>query len=162
HGTTTLEAKTGFGLPEIAEIKALRVLAGLRSRLPLVVSTYLCASVSEEFEDRPLEYIEWVCSELLPGIKRRRLVEFADIRCEPGAFTAEQTCTYLTMAARLGFGLKIHAGPRPAMGAVALAVRMGITSIDHLSDITEADIDALAQSSTIATLLPGTIFSHRS
>jgi imidazolonepropionase len=158
HGTTALEAKSGFGLTESSEVKILRVHEALQKQPVPVVSTCLCARTAPGYEERPDEYLDWVCSKFLPMVKRRKLAEFADIRCEEGGYTAEQACYYLTLASRLGFGLKMNTGLHPGGGVIQLAVRLGATSVDHLIDATEQEIHALAQSSTIATLLPGTVF----
>ncbi|HYL35884.1 MAG TPA: imidazolonepropionase [Bryobacteraceae bacterium] len=158
HGTTALEAKSGFGLTEAGETKILRVHAALQRQPVPVISTFLCARVAPGYENQTEEYLEWVCARVLPSVKRRNLAEFADIRCEADAFDARQTCRYLAAARQLGFGLKIHAGPGSDAQALRLAVELGVTSIDHLIDAAEAEIALLARSHSIATLLPGAAF----
>ncbi len=155
HGTTTVEAKSGYGLDSAAELKTLRLL----SRLPGVVPTYLGAHIPPpEFARRPGAYIEWICQHMLPRIRREGLARFADVYCDAGAFTVKQARRYLEAARGLGFGLRIHAEQFSHTGAARLAAELGAASADHLEQATPEDIAALAASHTIATLLPGAVF----
>ena len=95
---------------------------------------------------------------MMPQIRRRKLARFVDVYCDEGAFTLDQSRRYLEHARRLGFGLKIHAEQFARTGAARLAVELGAASADHLEQAGEEDIRALAQSNTIATLLPGSVF----
>jgi imidazolonepropionase len=95
---------------------------------------------------------------LLPLVKRRKLAEFVDVRCESGGFTIPQARRYFHVARQLGFGLKMHAGGGSNAGAVRLSVELGAASVDHVTDVSEEDAVLLAQSNTVATLLPGSIF----
>jgi imidazolonepropionase len=158
HGTTTLESKSGFGLTEAGEIKILRVHRALQKQPISFVSTFLCSRPTPEYQERPDQYVEWVCSHMLPLVKRRALAEFADIRCEESAFRQEHALRYLNAARDLGFGLKMHTGQRSNIGAIRLAVDLGAASVDHAVDVSGEDAELLAQSSTIATLLPGENF----
>ncbi len=158
HGTTALEAKSGFGITDAGEIKILRVHSALQKQPVSIVSTFLCARAAPGFEDRTDEYLEWICGHVLPLVKRRKLAEFVDIRCEEGAFTVEQARRYLTAARRLGFLLKLHSGPRSNSGTVRMAAELGATSVDHVTDPTEEEIALLAASGSVATLLPGAVF----
>jgi imidazolonepropionase len=159
NGTTTVEAKTGYGLDESGELKTLRVLAALDKDPLDVVPTYLGAhAVPPEFEGRPDDYITWMCSEMMPLIQRRKLARFADVYCEPGGFTADQALRYLTAAREHGLIPKVHADQFEASGGTALAVKLHAISADHLEQIGQADAEMLAQSHTIATLLPGSVF----
>ncbi|MBZ5609617.1 MAG: imidazolonepropionase [Acidobacteriia bacterium] len=158
HGTTALEAKSGFGLTDAAEIKILRVHSALQKQPVAVVSTFLCARAATGYEGRADDYLEWICGHVLPLVKRRKLAEFVDIRCEQGAFTVAQARRYLTAARRLGFALKVHSGPRSNPGTIRLAVELGATSVDHVIDPTDEDIALLAGSQSVATLLPGAVF----
>jgi imidazolonepropionase len=147
HGTTTLEAKA-------TDIKFLKAL----DKQPIsVVSTFLCTPAMAEYRERPDQYLEWIGSHLLPLVKRRKLAEFADIRCEEGAFGHDHARRYLAAARGLGFGLKLHTGRR-SKGGIQLAVELGASSVDHAVDITLEDAALLAQSATVATLLPGETF----
>jgi len=158
HGTTTLEAKSGAGLTEANEFKILRVHAALRKQPWDIVSTFLNAHTFAEFHGRTQTYSEWVCSHLLPAVKRRESVDFVDIRCDESWFTLDQVQAYLAVGQSLGFGLKMHAGPRPPSWAIRTALQAGVTSVDYSGNITADDADLLAQSQTIATLLPGAAF----
>jgi imidazolonepropionase len=159
HGSTTLEAKTGYGLDHTGELKVLRVLAKLK-RSPLdVVPTYLGAyAVPPEYEGRAREYIDWIIAEMLPMIRRRKLARFVDVNCERDAFRLDDSRRCLEAARALGFALKIHAERLSHSGGARLAVELGAVSADHLEHASPDDIAILAQSSTIATLLPGAVF----
>jgi imidazolonepropionase len=161
HGTTTLEAKSGYGFDERSELKMLRVQAKL-DRAPLdIASTFLTPrSLPAAHAGDPAGYISWMCSELLPAIRRRTFARFAGFRCGEGVFDMEQSRRYLGAARGLGFQLKIHAGQDPASDAVRLAVEVGAASVDHLHDAGPADVDLLAHSNTMAVLLPGDAFQH--
>jgi imidazolonepropionase len=160
HGTTALEARSGFGLSEPGEMKALRVHAALQRRCaPMaVVSTMLCARGAPGFEDRPDEYLDWMRLHWLPTIKRRKLAAFAAIRCGEGGFGAEQAEGYLRAARDLKYGLRVDAGQGSASAAIGLAAELNVSSVDHAGDLSEQDLARLAQSSSISTLLPGAEF----
>jgi imidazolonepropionase len=158
HGTTTLESKSGFGLSEAGEIKILRVHQVLQKRPVSLVSTFLSTPSATEYQEGPDEYLDWVRSHMLPLVKRRKLAEFADIRCEEGAFKQDHARRYLIAARDLGFGLKMHTGQRSNAGVIRLAAEMGAESVDHAVDASQEDAMLLAQSNTIATLLPGENF----
>ena len=157
HGTTTIEAKSGFGVSETGELKILRTHMALNRRTSMLVSTFMGTRWAPAGSTTG-EYIEWMCSYLLPLVKRRRLAEFADICCDCGVFTAEQAHRYLSTAKQLGFIPKMHAGQKANIGAVVEAVRLGAATIDHVVFVSESDIELLAESNTIATLLPGPVF----
>jgi len=158
HGTTTIETKSGFGLTEAFEIKILRVHAELQKHPVTVVSTFLSDGLPLTGQAEPDRYVDWLCSHLLPLVKRRNLAEFADARCDAGGFTVEQARRYFNTARQLGFGVKMHAGSGSNAGAIRLAVELGAASVDHVLDVKEEDAMLLAQSDTIATLLPGSVF----
>jgi imidazolonepropionase len=158
HGTTTVETKSGFGLTEAYEMKILRVHAELQKQPVTVVSTFLSDRITPGHQSEPEPYLDWLCSHLLPLVKRRNLAEFVDVRCESGGFTIPQARRYLHVARQLGFGLKMHAGKGSNAGAVRLSVEQGAASVDHVTDVSEEDAVLLAQSNTVATLLPGSIF----
>jgi imidazolonepropionase len=158
HGTTTLEAKSGCGLTEAGEIKILRVHQALQKQPVSLVSTFLATPSAAEYQERPDQYLEWLCSHMVPLVKRRKLAEFADIRCEEGAFRQEHARRYMTAARDLGFGLKMHTGQRSNTDVIRLAVELGAASIDHAVDVSPEDAVLLAQSNTVATLLPGGTF----
>ena len=159
HGTTTLEAKSGYGLDDSGERKTLRAIRALDGKPLDLAPTYLGAHVvPPEWRGRDDAYIDWVCSYLMPKLRHRNLARFADVYCDQGAFTVAQARRYLEAARALGFGLKIHAGQFSSTGGVALAVELGAASADHLDYAGDDDIRALATSTTVATLLPGAVF----
>jgi imidazolonepropionase len=159
HGTTTIEAKSGYGLDETGERKTLRAVRALNGKPLDLVGTYLGAHVvPPEYAGRADDYIEWMCSYLMPKLRRRNLAHFADVYCEEGAFSVAQARRYLESARALGFQLKIHAGQFSYSDAAKLAVELHAASADHLEHSDESDIRALAGSQTIATLLPGSVF----
>jgi imidazolonepropionase len=159
HGTTTLEAKSGYGLDEAGEIKTLRVLVKLNGNPLEIVPTYLGAHVPPpEYRGDNDAYVDWMAAEVMPKIRQRKLARFVDVYCDSGAFTLDQSRRYLEHASRMGFGLKIHAEQFSRTGAARLAVEMEAASADHLEQAGEEDIRALAQSNTVATLLPGSVF----
>jgi imidazolonepropionase len=157
HGATTLESKSGIGLTEANEIKILRVHAALRKQSVPLTSTFLCADVSPGYPDSPDRFMDWVCSHMLPLIQRRKLAAFADIRCQEGAFTLEHARRFLVAARQLGFGLKLSTDGQSPPGAIAMAVELGAASVGNLH-ITPDEAAILAQSQTIAVLLPGPAF----
>jgi imidazolonepropionase len=153
HGTTTVEAKSGYGLDEAGELKMLRVAARLAA-----VPTFLGAHVvPPAYQGRAGEYIEHLCSRLMPRVKRLGLAEFADIYCDSGAFSLAHARRYLERARELEFGLKIHAEQFSRTGAARLAVELGAASADHLEQAGPEEVAALAGSGTVATLLPGSV-----
>jgi imidazolonepropionase len=163
HGTTTLESKSGIGLTEANEIKILRVHSALRKQSVPLTSTFLCAQpapnyVSPDYPNSPDQYLDWACAHMLPLIHRRKLAEFADIRCHQSAFTVEQASRFLVAARRLGFGLKLCMDGESPPGAIALAVELGAASVGNPLNVTPDEATLLAQSKTIAVLLPGPAF----
>jgi len=159
HGTTTLEAKSGYALDEAGEMKTLRLLAKLNGDPLDIVPTYLGAHIPPpEFSGKADAYIDWMAAEMLPKIRRRKLARFVDVYCDEGAFTLEQSRRHLANAWRLGFELKIHAEQFSRTGAARLAAEMFAASADHLEQASGDDIIALVDSRTIATLLPGSVF----
>jgi len=159
HGTTTVEAKSGYGLDETGEMKTLVVLAAIDGQPLEIVSTYLGAHViPPEHTQNPDGYIDWMGRKMMPRIRRQKLASFADVYCDQGAFTIEQTRRYLSAARKLRFNLKIHAEQFTHTGAARLAVELEAASADHLEQADREDAVALGASSTVATLLPGSVF----
>lgn len=160
HGTTTLEAKTGYGLNPPAELKMLRVLAALGGKGLSLVPTYLGAHFPPpDWEHSPEHYIESVASAMIPRIAARRLAQFADVVCGPHGFTPEQSRPYLQTARRAGLGLKIHSQQFAHDSSVELAVELEATTVDGLNFADESDAQKLARSRTVATLLPASVHS---
>jgi imidazolonepropionase len=161
HGTTTIEAKTGYGLSVEDEWKSLKALAIARTRQRLeIIPTFLGAhAVPEEHRDSRQEYVRLLTEEMIPRVAQENLAEFCDVFCDSGYFTIEESRAILCAAKDAGLGLRIHADELGHTGGAMLAAEMGAKSADHLEWIDEADIEALRKSGTVATLLPGTAFN---
>jgi imidazolonepropionase len=162
HGTTTVEIKSGYGLTIEDELKLLRVIARLREALPLrIVPTWLGAhEIPAESRATPgarAAYVKMLIEEMLPLVAGQRLASFADVFCEPGVYTVGETRAILTAAREAGLALKLHADELDTSHGAELAAEIGATSADHLAAISADGIRALAGSSTVATLLPGTM-----
>jgi imidazolonepropionase len=159
-GVTTTEIKSGYGLTPADERKCLEVVAELNAEDPWeLVPTFLGAhAVPPEYRGNRDGYLRLLTDIMLPEIARDRLADFCDVFCETGVFTVEESDRILRRALDLGFRLKLHADELTPLGGAELAVRLGAVSADHLLCVTDAGIDALARSDTIATLLPGTAF----
>ena len=162
HGTTTAEAKTGYGLATADELKMLRVIARLDADQPVdLVPTFLGAhAVPEEYAGRADEYLALVVEEMLPSVKALGApLPFVDIFCDDGAFTAEQLDRVLQAARAMGFPLKAHLDEFAALGGTPRAAALGATSVDHLLASGDADLAALRDHpATIPTLMPATPF----
>lgn len=159
HGATTVEAKSGLGQDEAGETRILRIINDLDSSPVAVVPTLYSPGASPaEFAGDPDAYLKWRTGTLLPLVARRRLAQFADVVCRRGGISLHEARVHLAAARRAGLKIKMHAGPDSVRGAVQLAVEMQAVSVDHLDGITPAEIEALAGSQTIGTLIPGLSF----
>ena len=164
HGTTSAEAKTGYGLDTATEIKQLDAIVALAMAQPVELTpTYLPAhAVPAEYRGDTEGYVRLVIDEMLPAgaawMHERGISLFCDVFCEDGAFDLEQTRRILTAAAALGYRLKVHADEFVGLGGTKLAVELGATSADHLVMTPKADIIALGRGDTLAVGLPGTPF----
>jgi imidazolonepropionase len=155
-GTTTLEAKSGYGLSAEDELKSLSVLAEARRLQPLeVVPTFLGAhAVPPEFAGRRQDYVALLCDELLPEIAARGLAEYCDAFAEAHTFDAADTRALFERARALGLGLRLHADQLSARGGAELAAELGAASADHLEFVDERGAEALARAHTAAVLCP--------
>jgi imidazolonepropionase len=154
-GITTIEIKSGYGL----EVEAERRLCGVAARLTDEVTFLGAHAVPAEYEGRADEYVELVCGEMLAACAPH--CRWIDVFCERGAFDADQSRAVLEAGREAGLGLRVHGnqlGPGPG---VRLAVEMDAASVDHCTYVDDADVEALAGSQTVATLLPATDFSTR-
>lgn len=164
HGTTSAEAKTGYGLDTATELKQLDAIMALSAGQPVELTpTFLPAhAVPEEFRGNTDGYVRYLIEDTLPAgaawMRARGISLFCDVFCEEGAFDLEQTRRILEAAAALGYRLKVHADEFVGLGGTKLAVELGAASADHLVRTPEADIVALGGGSTIAVGLPGTPF----
>jgi imidazolonepropionase len=163
YGTTTIEAKSGYGLDVASELKILRLHRELAVEQPLgIVSTFLGAHVvPTEYRGSPADvkrYIALLTEKLIPEVAQEKLAEFCDVFCDRGAFSREQSKQILEAGKRHGLAPKLHAEQLTRSGAAQLAVKLGAASCDHLEQVNSSDIAVLAKSQTVATLLPGCDF----
>jgi imidazolonepropionase len=161
HGTTTIEAKSGYGLTLDDEIKGLQILNALNSRNRLeIVPTFLGAhTIPEEHRDSREEYIRKLIQIMIPRIAQEGLAQYCDVFCEEGHFSVEEARIILNAAKAAGLGLRIHADVLKRNGGAKLASELGVRSADHLRWIRDYDIKALKEAGVVATLLPGTAFN---
>jgi imidazolonepropionase len=165
HGTTTVEAKSGYGLTEKDELAALRLLRSLASnaRLPRIVPTLLAAhEIPPEFQNDRGEWIRLITERIVPAAAREGLARYGDVFCEKGVFTVEESRRILEAARRAGLGLRVHADELALSGGARLAAELGAASADHLLFIEAGEIAALAAAGTVAVILPGTAWWMRS
>lgn len=167
YGTTTAEAKTGYGLETESELRMLRALLALKEEGPLDLAiTFLGAhAIPPEHQDDPQGYTDHLCEVMLPEVlhwwqenAKDQQLPFVDVFCETGAFDLDQSRQILYTAKRLGFPLKIHADEFDNLGGAALAAELEAVSADHLVATSPEDIKILAESDTVAVALPGTPF----
>jgi imidazolonepropionase len=167
HGTTTAEAKTGYGLQTATELRLLKALLALDDQTPVDLAfTFLGAhAIAPEFKDNPQGYTDLVCGTMLSILQQwwqanapGQALPFVDVFCENKAFDLAQSRQILTRARELGFPLKIHADEFDNLGGASLAVELGAASADHLVRTSDADIAALGKSDTVAVALPCTPF----
>jgi len=160
HGTTTVEAKSGYGLDAASELKTLRLLKILHQEQPLdVVPTFLGAHVvPPKYRRRPDAYVDALVKQWIPSVAIEGLAGFCDVFCDRGAFTVAQARRILTAGRACGLTPRIHAEQLAHTGAARLAVELNAASADHLEKIDRRDIRALAKSDVAATLLPGCCF----
>jgi imidazolonepropionase len=162
YGTTTLEIKSGYGLSVDDELKALRVIGRLADRQPIrIIATWMGAhEIPHEHRntaERRAAYIDMLVEDLLPRVVEQGIAHFADVFCEPGVFTIDETRRILEASRKRGLGLKLHADELKPSGGAELAAALSAASADHLAAISEKGVTALAKSDTVATLLPGTM-----
>jgi len=163
YGTTTVEAKSGYGLDVASELKILGLHKELAAEQPLdIVSTFLGAHVvPAEFRGKPNgaeKYIALLIEKMIPEVAEKKLAEFCDVFCDRGAFTRGQSKRILEAGKQHGLAPRLHAEQLTRTGAAQLAVEMGAASCDHLEQVNKSDIRALGKSKTVATLLPGCDF----
>ena len=162
-GVTSVEIKSGYGLSLESERKILRVIRRLGEELPVTVrSTCLAAhALPPEYKDRADDYIEHICNEMLPALAAEGLVDAVDAFCEYLAFSPEQVERVFKVAQQLGLPVKLHAEQLSSLHGSSLAARYQALSADHLEFMTEEDAIAMAESGTVAVLLPGAFYFLR-
>lgn len=163
EGVTTVEIKSGYGLDLETELRMLRVARRLGEKYPVtVMPTFLGAhAVPPEYEGHSDQYIDFVCNQVLPQIAEQKLAVAVDAFCETIGFTPEQTERVFKIAKDLGLAIKLHAEQLSDLKGAELAARYRALSADHLEYVSEAGVKAMAQSETVAVLLPGAYYFLR-
>jgi imidazolonepropionase len=163
EGVTSLEIKSGYGLDTANEIKMLEVAKQLGERLPVdLYPTFLGAhALPPEYNNHPQDYIKLVCEEMLPLVKSKQLAVAVDAFCENIGFDLEQTRQVFETAQKLGLPVKLHAEQLSDQKGTQLAAQFKALSVDHLEYVSEEGVKAIAQSGTVAVLLPGAFYFLR-
>lgn len=159
-GTTTIEAKTGYGLDTESELKSLRVLDNVHNNHQIdIFPTFLGAhSIPDEFNGDADAYVDLICNEMIPAVSKQGIAKFCDVFCEVGYFDLLQSSKILKTAMKYNLTPRIHSDEFSNIGGTKLASEVQAVSADHLMEISDNDIDLLTNSDTIAILLPGTTF----
>ena len=160
NGTTTAEVKSGYGLSTESELKTLRAIRRLNDLQPIeLVPTFLGAhEFPPEYRERREAYVDLLVEEMIPAVAESGLARFCDVFMEPGVFDRAQTERILRAGLDHGLRPKLHADELEGSGGAELAAELGAASADHLGDVSEEGIRALAAAGTVATLLPATLF----
>ncbi len=163
HGTTTIEAKSGYGLSVADELKLLRAIRRLDESTPLeYVPTFLGAhEIPDEYRTRRAEYLDLIINEMLPQVVAEGLAEYCDVFCEPSVVTVDETRRICLAAKKAGLGIRLHADQLTSSGGAQLAAELGAVSADHLEQINQAGIEALRSVAPHCTaiLLPASVFN---
>lgn len=159
-GTTTAEAKSGYGLSRADEMKQLRAIRRASAEHPVdLVPTLLAAhEVPPEYRQDRGRYVDLICEEIVPATAEEGLARFCDVFCEKGVFSAEESRRVLEAGTRHGLAPRLHADEFADSGGAELAASLGALSADHLMAVSDAGVEALAGSGVTAVLLPGTSF----
>jgi len=159
-GTTTIEAKTGYGLDTESELKSLRILDHVHNSHKIdIFPTFLGAhSIPDEFNGDANAYVDLLCNEMIPAVSEQGIAKFCDVFCEVGYFDLLQSSKVLKTAIKYKLTPRIHTDEFSNIGGLKLATEVNAISADHLMEISDEDIDLLSVSDTIAILLPGTTF----
>jgi imidazolonepropionase len=160
-GTTTIDAKSGYGLTLDDELKMLRVIRDLGKIQPLeLIPTFLGAhEIPPEYQGRKNEYVKLITEQMIPAVINDKLAEFCDIFCEKGVFEIEESRYILDFARKHGLKIKLHADEFAPLGGAELAAELGAISADHLMAVSDKGIRAMKEKGVIAVLLPGTTFT---
>ncbi|HLY39557.1 MAG TPA: imidazolonepropionase [Terracidiphilus sp.] len=160
-GTTTLEAKSGYGLDRATEMRMLRVIGRLDSEGPAkIVPTLLAAhTVPKEFAGRRDEYVRWIEDELIPEVSKERLARYCDAFCDEHAFTVQETRDVFCAAKRHGLRLRIHAEQFRTDSGAALAAELSAATADHLEMVTRKTLEQLKEAGVQPVVLPGSVFA---
>ncbi|GAA5443963.1 imidazolonepropionase [Microbulbifer sp. NBRC 101763] len=161
EGVTTVEIKSGYGLDLDTELKQLRTARRLAQHNPVnIVTSCLAAhALPPEYDGRPDEYIDLICEQILPAVAREQLADAVDMFCETIGFSVDQCQRVIDAAKKLDLPVKVHAEQLARTGATAMAAKAGALSVDHIEYISDADVLAMAESGTVAVLLPGAFYT---
>ncbi len=161
HGTTTVEAKSGYGLNLETEIKQLEIAKELNAKHPADLAfTFMGAhAIPPEYKENKEEFLRIICEEMIPKVAELKLADFCDIFCETGIFSPEETERILTTAKEHGFRVKLHADEIKPIGGSQLAGKIKAISAEHLIEAPDEGIESMAKGGTIAVLLPATSFN---
>ncbi len=159
-GVTRVEIKSGYGLNLDSELKMLKVARRLGETLPIKVSTCLLGAhaLPPEFAGRSDDYISWVCDQLIPAAVEHKLADAVDVFCEGIGFSTEQSERVYRAGQHFGLPIRAHVEQLSNIGGAALAARYQALSVDHIEYLDEAGVKAMAESGTVATLLPGAFY----
>ncbi|HED11212.1 MAG TPA: imidazolonepropionase [Caldithrix abyssi] len=160
YGTTTIEAKSGYGLSTEDELKSLEIISELNDEQNLeMVPTFLGAhEIPDEYQSRREDYIRLLCDEMIPRVAERKLARFCDVFCEKGVFTVDESRRILECGKQYGLIPKLHADELYPFGGAELSAEVKAISADHLLEISDEGIARMAENRVIAVLLPGTTF----
>lgn len=160
YGTTTIEAKSGYGLTLEDEIKSLEIISELNDEQPLeMIPTFLGAhSIPAEYKDNRQEFLRIVIEEMLPQVADRKLAKYCDIFCEKGVFTVEESRSVLQKAKELGLKIRIHSDEFEPIGGTELAGELKASSADHLTAVTESGMKSMLKGGVVPIVLPATTF----
>lgn len=160
YGTGAVEIKSGYGLNTDSELKMLRVIRRLKELSPVsIVSTFLGAhAIPPEYKSDPTEYVDIVINEMIPQVAAENLADYIDVFCDRGFFSVDDTDRILNAGMKYGLIPKIHANELDYSGGIQVGVKYGALSVDHLEYTGDAEIEALLNSDTMPTILPGAAF----
>jgi imidazolonepropionase len=160
QGTGAVEIKSGYGLNTEDEIKILRVIKRIKETTPLIIrSTFMGAhAVPMEFKENPDDYVDLIINEMIPVVAAEELADFIDVFCDKGFFTVTQTDRILMAGMKHGMRAKIHANELANSGGIQVGVKYNSLSVDHIEYVGQDEIDALLDSETMPTILPGAAF----
>jgi imidazolonepropionase len=160
-GTTTVEAKSGYGLTVEDELKLLRAVRTISQTTSLrCISTFLGAhEIPDEYKGRPDDYVDLIVNEMLPLVAKEHLAEFCDVFCEAKVFSVRQAERVLTAAKQHGLGLRVHADQFTSSGAVELAAALNAKTVDHLEQTTTESIAVMKKAGVQPVLLPGSVYA---
>jgi len=159
-GTTTIEAKSGYGLNVESELKSLEVLDIVNKNHAIdIIPTFLGAhAIPPEHKNNPDDYIDLICNEMIPAVAEQGIAKYCDVFCENGYFSVTQAIRILTTANKHGLIPRLHADEFEDSGAAELAAELGAVSADHLMAVSDVGIAKMADANVTATLLPGTTY----